>query len=259
MTAAPINVACIKWGTKYPAYYVNRLRAGVARHLDRDFTFHCFTDDVGGIDPGVIVHPLPVESFDGSMREAMLRPGRRGAWQKIALFRAGLAGMVGQLLVFDLDVVITGPLAPIVDHAPDKVAMRREWRYAWKGQQGGHGSVLCFDPALHPYLYEEFAADPVDVFDRHKRSEQYYTSITALRHGALSYLPGQLVCSFKYDAARIPPFNLLMPPRLPSECSVMCFHGRPKMEEAVAGYRGGLLESTLPARWLTKNWMGEGE
>lgn len=255
-TGTPINVVCIKWGTKYPAYYVNRLYAGVARHLDRPFVFHCFTDDAAGIRPEVVTHPLPTEPFEADLVAAMQRAGRKGAWRKISLFRPGLGGMTGRMLGFDLDVVITGDLTPLVDRAPDKVAMRREWRYAWKGQQGGHGSVFCFEPALHPYLYDEFAADPAGAVARHKGSEQYYTSITALRHGQLSYLPGPLVGSFKYDAARLPPLNLLLPPRLPDDCRVMCFHGSPKMEEAVEGFRSDWWRSTLPADWLRQHWIG---
>ena len=105
--------------------------------------------------------------------------------------------MSGQVLGFDLDVVITGALDEIVDHAPDKVAMRREWRYEWRRKHGGHGSVFSFDPAQHSYLYDEFAADPAGSVERHRGSEQYFTSMTALRHDQLAYLPGELVCSFK--------------------------------------------------------------
>ena len=31
MAEERVNVLCAKWGTKYPAYYVNRLYAGVAK------------------------------------------------------------------------------------------------------------------------------------------------------------------------------------------------------------------------------------
>ena len=31
------TVVCIKWGTKFPPYYVNRLHAGVKRFMDRPF------------------------------------------------------------------------------------------------------------------------------------------------------------------------------------------------------------------------------
>ena len=33
----PVNILCIKWGTRYPAAYVNFLYAGVRRHLRRPF------------------------------------------------------------------------------------------------------------------------------------------------------------------------------------------------------------------------------
>ncbi len=49
----PANIICIKWGTKYPAYYVNRLYAGIQRHLNRPFRFFCVTDDATDIRPEV--------------------------------------------------------------------------------------------------------------------------------------------------------------------------------------------------------------
>lgn len=249
-----LNVVCIKWGDKYPSYYVNRLHAGVRRGLDRSFRFICFTDDAAGIDPAIETHPLPIEPFEAEIVAAMQRKGRRGAWRKISLFRPGLADMSGQILGFDLDVVVTGDLADIVDHSPDRVVMRREWRYEWRGKHGGHGSVFSFDPGLHPYLYDEFAADPARSVALHRGSEQYYTSMTALRHKQLAYLPGNLVCSFKRDAIPRPPLNYFLVPRLPRDCRVMCFHGKPKMDEVVFGHEGSILHHSLPAPWLAEMW-----
>lgn len=254
MKSNVLNVVCIKWGEKYAPYYVNRLHAGVRRGLDRPFRFICFTDDATGIDPAIETHPLPIEPFEADIVAAMQRQGRRGAWRKLSLFRPGLAGMSGQLLGFDLDVVITGNLNDIVDFAPERVTMRREWRYEWRGKHGGHGSVYSFDPSLHPYLYEEFAADPVGSVARHRGSEQYYTSMTALRHGQLAYLPGHLVCSFKRDAIPPPPLNYFLEPRLPADCRVLCFHGEPKMDDVLPGYAGSILHHSLPVPWLKEMW-----
>lgn len=251
-----LNVVCMKWGTKYGPEYVNRLYAGVLRWLPREMRFLCFTDDAEGLDAGIEAHPLPEEPFEAAIVAGMNRSGRKGAWRKVSLFRPGLAGMKGQMLGFDLDVVITGPLDDIVDHAPSKVAMRREWRYEWQGRDGGHGSVFCFNPAQHPYLYEAFAADPEGAIVRHKGSEQYYTSMTALRHNALNYLPGEMVCSFKRDAVPSFPMNYVDAPRLPDDCRVLCFHGRPLMDEAIAGFRGSWRNWSRPAPWLMKHWVG---
>jgi hypothetical protein len=252
-----LNIVCMKWGTKYGPHYVNRLYAGVRRWLDRDVRFLCFTDDATGIAPGVEIHDLPQDPFEAAIVAGMTRAGRRGAWRKVSLFRPGLAGMQGPVLGFDLDVVITGPLDPLVDHAPGKVVMRREWRYEWRRKDGGHGSVFRFDPDQHDFLYNDFAADPEGAITRHKGSEQYYTSMTALRHGALAYLPGDLVCSFKRNAIPTFPLNWLVTPRLPENCRVLCFHGRPLMEEAIEGYSGSIRNHCRPTPWLADIWGDE--
>ncbi|MEL6967816.1 MAG: glycosyl transferase [Pseudomonadota bacterium] len=248
------NVVCIKWGTKYPSIYVNRLFRGVQRTLERDFRFVCFTDDADGILPGVETHPLPVEPFEDALQAGMTRTGRKGAWRKVSLFRPGLVGLSGPRLILDLDVIITGGLDAIFDAAPDHVAMRREWRYEVKGQDGGHGSVCCFDPDIHPFLYEDFAADPMGMIDTYKNSEQFYTSMRSAHYGKLAYLPGDLVCSFKRNAIPTFPLNLFRAPRLPDNCRVMCFHGVPTVEDAVAATTPSLRRRTLPAAWLTENW-----
>jgi hypothetical protein len=40
-----VTVVCMKWDTRYGPEYVNRLHAGVVRHLARPFRFVCFTDN----------------------------------------------------------------------------------------------------------------------------------------------------------------------------------------------------------------------
>lgn len=255
MTVA--NVVCIKWGDKYPAYYVNRLYWGVRRFLDRPFRFLCFTDKPEGIVPEVEVHPLPVEPFEAAIVRLMTEPKRKGAWRKISLFRPGLADMEGPILGFDIDVCITGPLGDLFDFAPGKMCMRREWREARRGQPGGHGSVFRYEPAHHGYIYGEFAADPFGVAERAKYSEQKYTSMVTQARGDFDYFPDRWIASFKRNAIPFPPLNFLIEPRLPADTRVMCFHGTPKMEEAVEGYRGEWHHATLPARWLRDYWLQE--
>lgn len=255
MTVA--NVVCMKWGDKYPAYYVNRLYWGVRRFLNRPFRFLCFTEQPAGIVEGIEVHPLPVEPFEAEIVRLMTEPKRKGAWRKISLFRPGLAGMEGPILGFDLDVAITGPLEDLLDFAPGKVAMRRDWLEARRMRFGGHGSVFRYDPALHGYLYAEFAADPDGCAVRANGSEQKYTSTTARAHGDFEYFPERWIASFKRNAIPVPPLNFLIEPRIPPDTRVMCFHGKPKMEEAVEGYRGEWRYATLPAAWLRDYWLQE--
>ncbi|MBP5985585.1 MAG: hypothetical protein KA538_00200 [Azonexus sp.] len=250
----PANIICIKWGTKYPAYYVNRLYAGVQRHLSRPFRFFCVTDDASGIRPEVEIIPLPVEPFAAQIATTLAESKRKGAFGKISLFKPGLIDASGPILGFDLDVVITGPLDELIDFAPGKICMRHDWLGARRGRPDGHGSVFRYDPGQHGYLYNDFATDPAGSIRNHKFSEQKYTSSVAQKHGDFEYFPGKWIASFKRDAMRFPPLNFLLEPHLPATARVMCFHGNPKMEEAVEGFKAGFSRHTRPCTWLREQW-----
>jgi len=250
------RVVCIKWGTKYPAYYVNRLYNGVRRHLQGDLRFICMTDDPTGIQPGVETIPIPNEPYAESVRLELLTSKRQGAFGKISLFKPGLFSGKGAILGFDLDVVITGTLDELFEHAPGRVCMRHDWLAIRRGRPDGHGSVFRFDPDLHGFLYNEFARDTVNLMRESKHSEQKYTSMLAQRNNQFAYFPGEWIASFKRDAMRTFPLNHLMSPARPRAARVVCFHGRPKMEEAVSGYSQGPLRTARPCGWLKDEWVG---
>jgi hypothetical protein len=249
------NVICIKWGTLYGPEYVNRLLSGVRRHLSRDVRFFCMTEDRTGVNPDVEILPLPEEPFLPEMQAALAVANRQGAMRKVSLFRPGLIpDLKGPLLGFDLDVVITGGLDEIHDFAPGKVAMRADWVEARRGRKTGHGSVFRFDPALHGWLYETLAANPGAEVAKARGSEQRYTSTLAQAKGQFAYLPGDQVVSFKHDCLDLPPFNYLRAARLPGNARVVCFHGRPRVEEAIEGWRGSWLRRCPPTPWLAEHW-----
>ena len=250
------NVICIKWGTLFGPEYVNRLYSGVRRNIEAKVNFFCMTENADGLHPDIKVLPLPVEPFADPMNAALAVANRQGAMRKTSLFRSGLIpDLEGPLLGFDLDVVITGDLTPIWDMAPGKVVMRHDWIEARKGRPTGHGSVFRFDPAHHGYLYTDLAENPYAEVEKARGSEQRYTSHKAMDRGDFEYIPGDLVVSFKHGCLDFVPINYLRSPRLPNNARVVCFHGRPKMNEAVTGYRGSLLRWSKPAAWLKKHWI----
>ena len=251
----PANVVCIKWGTAFGPEYVNRLYSGVRRHLARNLRFLCMTERAEGLHPEIEHLPLPDEPFRPAMDAALAKADRKGAMRKVSLFRPGLIpDLAGPVLGFDLDVVITGDLTPIWEMAPGKVAMRHDWTEARKGRPTGHGSVFRYDPALHGYLYDDLAANPYAEVEKARGSEQRYTSHKAMDRGDFAYIPGDWVVSFKYDCNPFP-MNWLRPPRLPTGAKVVCFHGRPKMPEAVAGYTGSFIRHSKPCGWLQEHWI----
>lgn len=128
---------CVKWGTKYCSDDVNRLAAGLQRHLlqqntselssgnvDSNSTTHrrvvCFTDDPSGLDLTLVeAAPLPCpKSSDKaksdandssiSMPEGGFPKGLMGWWYKAYLFSEDAAAILGsgsRVVYIDLDTV----------------------------------------------------------------------------------------------------------------------------------------------------------
>ena len=253
---AVANIVCIKWGTLFGPEYVNRLYSGVRRNLDADIRFLCMTENSTGFHPDIEVLELPNEPFLEPMNAALAVANRQGAMRKTSLFKPGLIrDLEGPILGFDLDVVVTGSLNEIWQMPADKIAMRHDWIEARKGRPTGHGSVFRFDPARHGYLYEDLAKNPYAEVEKARGSEQRYTSHKAMDNDDFAYIPNELVLSFKHDCLDLPPMNYLRQPRLPQNARVVCFHGRPKMPEVLAGYRGSLLRWSLACDWLQEHWV----
>lgn len=249
------NIICIKWGTLFGPEYVNRLYSGVRRHLSLPVRFMCMTEHRDGLHPDIEVLDLPEEPYRAEMDAALAVANRQGAMRKTSVFRKGLVpGLEGPILGFDLDVVITGSLDDIWTLAPGTVAMRHDWVEARKGRPTGHGSVFRFDPALHGFLYDDLAANPYKEVEAARGSEQRYTSHKAMDRGVFTYIPNDWVVSYKYDCNSFPG-NYLHDARLPADARVVCFHGRPKMPEAIAGYTGSLIRYSRPCGWLKEHWI----
>ncbi len=232
---------------------MNRLYSGVRRNLSGGLRFFCMTEQAQGLHPGIEILPLPQEPFQAPMNAALAVANRQGAMRKVSLFRQGVIPVDGPVLGFDLDVVITGPLDDLLNFAPGKVAMRHDWVEKRKGRPTGHGSVFRFDPGAHGYLYDDLAAQPHAEVEKARGSEQRYTSHKAMDRGDFAYLPEPWVASFKHDCLPVWPFNHWAGPRLPKAARVVCFHGRPKMPEAVAGHRHWL-RGCRPCGWLHQHW-----
>jgi len=88
-----LTVACVRVGDKYPEDYVERLRSMVARNLSVPHQFEC-------------------------IRRPPQLSGADGCWSKMWLF-----DLEGDVLYFDLDVVIAGNIDGLVPNGPHLRAM----------------------------------------------------------------------------------------------------------------------------------------
>jgi hypothetical protein len=221
-----VLVACVKWGTKYPAYYVNRLRNMVARHLSVPHEFVCLTDDATDLDPGITVQPLP--------------SGLDGWWNKIALFKPGTFAPKALVIYFDLDVVIVGPLDFLLDCPSDLTISHDALR-----PNHINSSIMVIRPERNVDIYTSFAADPLAIISRYRGDQDF---IEVCRPN-VRLLPREKIRSFKLETdsnawwwlrkigLRGLSRRLSAPPWLvasiPDFASVIVFHGPPKPEDVI--------------------------
>ena len=90
-----IHVVSVNGGINILQSYVNRLYGMVVRNLSLSHTFHCLTEESGGIHEGVNILPLPDTDYEGW-------------WIKLMLFQRDFFGLRGRIIYLDLDIVITG-------------------------------------------------------------------------------------------------------------------------------------------------------
>jgi hypothetical protein len=86
-----------------PSRYVNNLYYGVKRFADRPFKFICFTNESLDLDKHIEIRPFPMIT-------------KSGVLPRLYMFSEA-SGLFGQqVLCLDIDIIIVGPLAPIMGY-----------------------------------------------------------------------------------------------------------------------------------------------
>lgn len=240
------TVVCMKWGTRYPATYVNCLWSMISRHTKRNTQLVCFTDDPSGIDPAVKVLPLPEIALPGRVANH--------PWRKIALWRADLAGIEGDALFVDLDVVITGSIDEFFDFAPDATFCVIE-NWTQMGSKIGNTSVYRFRVGSHPYIYERMRDGGEDILASHPNSQTYISRNIS----EITFWPAEWCVSFKHSLMPRWPLNFLQETQLPRAVKVVCFTGKPDPDEARDGswpapWYKRVYKHVRPTPWIAEHW-----
>lgn len=169
-----IVFACVKFGEKYGAEYVNILADMVARNCELPFRFLCYTDDGAGLLEEVEVHPLPL--------------GYEGWWNKLWLFNRDATPPKARIVFLDLDVIVTGPLEPLV--------MTKGIAADWL-QGGYNSSVMVWDHGEHREAWDKIK--PSDMARLHG-DQDWLTEL-----GGWDYLPADWIVSYREHAREWPP------------------------------------------------------
>jgi hypothetical protein len=251
------TVLCMKWGTLYPADYVNVLFNACRSHLSGPFRFVCLTDDARGFSPGIEARQIP----DIGCTPAMWR---YGAWPKISVFARDLLGLSGRALFIDMDTVICGPLDRFFDHAAPFIGIDTGENWRPRGRPGGPKALLgtgvfAFDIGAQAQILRRFQADPEAAFATCD-IEQVWVQNHAT---SIDYWPQGWVISFKRWLRRPVGLDFFLPPRTPpTNAGMVAFHGDPR---PIALLRSGSHRwDSLPhlghgqVAWMRDYWMTNG-
>lgn len=247
---SPVNVLCLKWGTRYPAQYVNILHAAVRRHLARPFRFACCTEDASALHPGIEVIPFPDN------------PGIQRGWPdvlvKLMVTRDGFGGLTGPTLFLDLDLVLMADIGCFFDYEPGRNCIIHNWVNSRKELLGqrpavGNSSIFRFEAGKSQYIYDTFVREMAQA----ENLDLWNTEQAFLTHAMreVCWWPEEWARSYKRHCRPWFPLNLWATPKPPQDCRILVFHGRPDPDEAITGYRGKKPHHHIqPAPWLADHW-----
>lgn len=205
-----LNVACVKVGTLYSADYVNVLFDMVRRNLPAKTPgrFVCFTDDATGLDPAILVKPVPQELAS------------RGWWAKLWLFSEDAFPKGERVLYFDLDTCIVGPLDAIAAYDGPFAILRDAYR-----PDGLQSSVMAWEAGQCDFIYSDWVN--FGQLDYEGGDQAWIEHVVRRDWLAIwqDRFPDKFR-SYKVDCR----FSV------PRGTSVVFFHGRPRPHEVTTGW-----------------------
>lgn len=240
---AAVTIITIKWGDRYPMSLLNRLAKAVITNGFPDAKFICFTDDVAGADNHIECRPLPAIDLPEKYRWTY--------WRKIALYDPSLQ-LEGACLYFDLDVVITGDLRPLVADWKGEPRFIKNWVGKKTAKKDIYDrvntSVVLFPGSQCGEVFDIFNANPQKALSTYATDQGFTYDLLAPRS---NFFPEEICVSFKKHCLARFPLNLILPPAIPPGASVVIFHGHPDPDEAARGhYKGPIRRWNRSPKWL---------
>lgn len=150
-----IRIICWLWRqpegrVSYTAEHVNIFASMVRRHCSLRFSLACVTDMPEGIDPSVEIIPLPTDFADINPKWGPRKPN---CFRRLSLYRRDAVKIFGgkRIASFDLDCVIGGDLAPILNRKEDLVLFK-----GTAPERPYNGSLQLLTAGCRPQVYEDF-------------------------------------------------------------------------------------------------------
>ena len=225
-----ITVACVFWGTKFPVQYVHNLKSMVERNTTIDHQFICLSD----------------QAVEG-VQTQILKPGYNGWWNKLQLFDA--AQNLGDRVVYlDLDTLITNNIDWLLQYQGnfmgiEDVGAVNEHQPHLKGvMQSG---VMAFKPLMYTQIWTQGSIDET-LPEKFRGDGEFLNAVFSplTRDLLQNVFPGRLK-SYKYQ---------VYPNRPDNKTSIICFHGRPSIIQAINESVPTTMKTYKPQNWIKEYW-----
>ena len=215
------HIVCVKWGNKYISQYANVLYNMVKRNTTVPYEFHCITDDPTGLDPHIKVIKLPND------------PWIKTWWSKLWMFGDHFP-LQGNILYFDLDIIVFRNIDHLFTHDPGKFMIIRDFnRCRIKDWKLCNSSVMRWQTGTKSYLWKEFLQNPAQVMQNNHGDQDWITS--RAKHET-TYWPDEWIRSYKWEMIGLKNTKIRKgvkhvfehPARITEQNCVAVFHGEPK-------------------------------
>lgn len=246
-------VLCLKWGTLFPADYVNVLFRAVSAQLAPGFRFVCLTDSAKGLDPAITPAPIP----DIGLTPAQIRAP--GVWRKLALFHPDVAAIAlgARALVIDLDMMVLGRLDGFFARPGGMILL--DTGHDWRAREPVQPStgVFAFTLGEQGQILSAFRDDPQGAMARFANEQDF----VAAHASDMSLWPTGWVISYKRHLVRRYGRDLIVPPSAPAPGpAILAFHGDPRPADLLRSGVWGRFPhlGRGPVAWVVDYWTGHG-
>ena len=249
-------IACLKYGTRYPADYVNVLYNAARKAMRGPFRFLCLTDRPEGLLPSIETLPIP---------DVGLEPNEwfvGGIWPKLGIYDRHLHGLTGRVLFIDLDMVVLRDLDAFFEVPGRYVGIDGGPRWGRPNSTARPelcSALVAYDIGALGDLADKFRVEKAAIMRRF-RTEQAYTEAEL---GHIDFWPEGWVISFKRSLRQPLLVDLIREPKLPPETAkVLAFHGTPRPADLIG--QGRTFWDRVPhlghgsVSWMVDYWRDNG-
>jgi hypothetical protein len=193
----------------------------VKRNTTVPYEFHCITDDPKGLDPHIKIIKLPND------------PWIKSWWSKLWMFSADFP-LQGNILFFDLDVIVFKNIDELFTYNPDKFMIIRDFnRCRVKDWKQSNSSVMRWKPGTMNYLWDEFVQNPSRIMQNNHGDQDW---IMRRGHQDINHWPDEWIRSYKWEMVGFKNTKIRkgvkhifqQPARITEQNKVAVFHGEPK-------------------------------